>query len=164
METEKLLKVPDLPEDEQRIEIAKLLSPKPWPHKWGYSHAACAVGKSNIAIGDCWCCDKCGREEILNREATKDKFIPGVLDNQAGKPCSIPDEFDGSLADLAFRLRDEVCKDSLSCDNYHNALRIVYQSFRKSQEGTVRQNMVTYTLWLESLITPIERIIAALIA
>ena len=69
-----------------------------------------------------------------------------------------------SLADLAFRLRDEVCKDSLGCDNCRKALHIVWQVFRKSQEGTIRQNMVYYELWLESFITAEERVVAALIA
>ena len=68
------------------------------------------------------------------------------------------------FADLAFRLRDEVCKDSLGCDNYRKALHLVYQSFCKSQRGTIRQNLIPYELWLESFIVAIERIIAALIA
>ena len=69
-----------------------------------------------------------------------------------------------ALADLAFRMRDEICKDSLTCDNYQKALRIIYRSFCKSQEGTSKQNMIPYTLWLESFIVPMERIIAALLA
>jgi len=69
-----------------------------------------------------------------------------------------------SLADLAFRKRNEVCKDTLACVNYHKALYIVYRSFCKAQEGTINQNMVYYELWLESFITAIERVVAALIA
>lgn len=69
-----------------------------------------------------------------------------------------------ALSDLAFRLRNEVCKDSLSCDNYRKSLHLVYRDFRKSQRGTIRQNLIPYELWLESFVTSIERITAALIA
>lgn len=68
-----------------------------------------------------------------------------------------------ALADLAFRLRDEVCKDFL-CENYVKALYVVYRRFCKSQEGTLRQNMVPYDHWLVCFVTAIDRIVAARIA
>lgn len=68
-----------------------------------------------------------------------------------------------SLPDLAFRLRDEVCKNSIGCDNYHKALYYVYRAFCKSQKGTVQQNLDYYRLWLEGLIEPTEMIVATLI-
>lgn len=66
------------------------------------------------------------------------------------------------LADLAFRLSP--AKNIQERCAYHRALRSVYQSFRKKQEGTALQNMVSYETWLESFITPIEKVVAALIA
>ncbi len=62
-----------------------------------------------------------------------------------------------SMSTAAFRLRDEVCVDHLGCDAYHRALKKVFYYRRR---GTP----LNYEAWLENLIEPIDRIIAALIA
>ena len=67
-----------------------------------------------------------------------------------------------SLPDLAFRLRDEVCKESYGIDNYRNALIEVYSEWDKKQ-NLHAQTVVTFMAWLVAFIEPIDRIIAALI-
>lgn len=68
---------------------------------------------------------------------------------------------EGSLADLAFRLRDEV-----DFNLYVEACQEVYRHWLK--HGTIldrqENTLITYTCWLVVYITPIDRIIAALIA
>lgn len=61
-----------------------------------------------------------------------------------------------SLADLAFRLRDEACK--ISCEKYHESLESVY-----NYHGIQKQCQSFYG-WLMYRIEPIDWIIAALIA
>ena len=95
-----LLKVLDMSEDEQRVEIAKYLSIKPFKHDWGFSNAV--GGSDNIATGEAWVCRKCGHEEIYKR-IKSGQYIPAVLDKQSPE-CGLPDPIHEHLADLAFRL------------------------------------------------------------
>lgn len=60
------------------------------------------------------------------------------------------------LADLAFRLRDEVCK--VSCENYYAGLEAVYNYKIKDKQCCSLYAFQTYQ------IKPIDMIIAALIA
>lgn len=94
---QKLLAVLDLPEEEQRNEVTKLISPaKAWKHSyhlWEGAHGDCPL----------WECDKCERK-ILREKL---KAMPWDAPVRSGK-CNIPDSLNISLADLAFRLRDEV--------------------------------------------------------
>ena len=66
-----------------------------------------------------------------------------------------------NLADLAFRLRDEV-----DFNIYLEELEVVYHLWQK--RGTIDEqmenNLITFTCWLAVYITPIDRIIAALLA
>ena len=66
-----------------------------------------------------------------------------------------------SLADLAFRLRDEV-----DFNLYLEALEVVYHLWQKrgTVETQMENNLITFTCWLAVYIAPIDRIIAALIA
>ena len=68
---------------------------------------------------------------------------------------------DINLADLAFRLRDEV-----DFNIYLEELEVVYHLWQK--RGTIDEqmenNLITFTCWLAIYITPIDRIIAALLA
>ena len=63
------------------------------------------------------------------------------------------------LADLAFRLRDEV-----DFNIYLEELEVIYHLWQK--RGTIDEqmenNLITFTCWLAVYITPIDRIIAAL--
>ena len=68
---------------------------------------------------------------------------------------------DWSFADLAFRWRDEV-----DFNIYLEELEVIYHLWQK--RGTIDEqmenNLITFTCWLAIYITPIDRIIAALIA
>lgn len=66
------------------------------------------------------------------------------------------DMLDATLADLAFRRRDEVCK--VSCENYYNALEAVYNYKIKDKQCCSLYAFQTYQ------IKPIDMIIAAMIA
>jgi len=68
-----------------------------------------------------------------------------------------------SLADLAFRLRDEVCSDPNGIDKYKQALHLIYRTWLDKQSDKARL-IVTFTIWLIAFADPIDEIIAALIA
>ncbi len=63
-----------------------------------------------------------------------------------------------SLADLAFRLRDEVCKTESGCERYYAALEDIYKH-RK-----IQKQCQSFNAWMTYRIAPIDMIIAALIA
>ncbi len=66
-----------------------------------------------------------------------------------------------ALADLAFRLRDEVCNPKTytkCCENYHEALEEVYNYRIKDKQ------CCSLYAWQAYQIRPIDMIIAALIA
>ena len=73
--------------------------------------------------------------------------------------ANYPDNKRMALADLAFRLRDEV-----DFNIYLEELEVVYHLWQK--RGTIDEqmenNLITFTCWLAVYITPIDRIIAAL--
>jgi len=68
-----------------------------------------------------------------------------------------------SLADLAFRLRDEVCSDPNGIDKYKQALHLIYRTWLDKQSDKARL-IVTFNIWLIAFADPIDEIIAALIA
>ena len=59
------------------------------------------------------------------------------------------------LADLAFRLRDEVCVDEEGIEAYCDALKTVYKIKYVSE-------LISYEYWLETMIEAIDWIAAAL--
>jgi len=68
-----------------------------------------------------------------------------------------------SLAELAFRLRGEVCRAGRGIDNYNKALYQVYNIWETKQNKNA-QTIITYTAWLVAFIEPIYMIAAALAA
>lgn len=157
MTEQELLAVLDMSEDEQRIKIAKCLSPKPFKHDWLYENAV--GGLDNIATGEAWACRKCGHEEIYKRTPVPTgQFIPAVLDKQTGD-CGIPDPITESLADLAFRLRDEV-------ENIDDMLSAIYKVQRRLKKNNKESKLIGYAeaVWFAFYAKPIHWIIAALIA
>lgn len=65
-----------------------------------------------------------------------------------------------SLADLAIRLRDEVCKNDRTAYKYYCALKDCF-GYRRESLGL---SSLSFNLWLYKYIKPIDMIIAALIA
>ena len=63
-----------------------------------------------------------------------------------------------SLADLAFRLRDEVLKEHSGCERYHEAIEDIYKYREIRKQGT------SLYAWTAYQLKPIDMIIAALIA
>ncbi len=149
MTNEELLAVLDMSEDEQRAEIAKLLSVEPFKHDWGFSNAV--GGSDNIATGEAWACRKCGHEEIYKRIGSG-QYVPAVLDKQSPE-CGLPDPITESLADLAFRLRDEAMNFNKGA--WYEATKQVWKECHNYKEYR--------NFWVD-LSKPIDIIIAALIA
>lgn len=63
-----------------------------------------------------------------------------------------------SLADLAFRLRDEACKEINGCEKYHNGLEAIYIHRCKKKQCQ------SFYAWLTYQLKPIDMIIATLTA
>ena len=139
-------------EEEQRTEIAKRLSPKPWKHIWRYENAV--GGMDNIATGDVWSCEKCGHEETYSRK-NSGQFIPAVLDKKSPK-CKIPNPIQESLADLAFRLRDEAVRKSA-----YDWTSACVEVFREVCTDWPERN---FDVWWQDNSQPIHWILSALMA
>lgn len=85
-----ILAVLDLPEKEQRRKIAVYLNPPPWKHNF----------VAGFLPEDPERCDKCGKKLETNEDYNAE--------------CPYTYDYDGSLADLAIRLRDEIINTSES--------------------------------------------------
>ena len=88
----------------------------------------------------------------------KEVMVGAVLQCKGGGELPCPSE---SLADLAFRLRDEVCNPKTytkCCENYYDGLEAVYNHRIKDKQCGSFYGFQTYR------IKPIDMIIAALIA
>jgi len=67
-------------------------------------------------------------------------------------------DYDMHLADLAFRLRDEVCKEINGCEKYHNGLEAIYV------HKCIKKQCRSFYAWLTYQLEKIDMVIAALIA
>lgn len=157
-----LLKVLDLSEEEQILAVVKIVQPKPW------LCSPCVTGhamNSRVVIPYLKC-EKCEREIKVEEVNVERSWHVGFEKYTTKKECSIPDELDISLADLAFRLRDEV-----SCMQYWwDGVLQVYQKC-KADFIAVHIKLVPEVAelgaaqqWYANAAQPIHFIIASLIA
>jgi hypothetical protein len=83
------------------LPVWEQVRPKPWKHEW----------HKDSPVKDVWNCHKCKAEEFVGGwrrgiDGAEDNHV--IIDYLKGLPCLIPDTFTGSLAELAFELRDKV--------------------------------------------------------
>lgn len=132
-ELNKLLFVLDMSEDEQYAKLAYYVQPKPWKH--------ISSGSFTLSSCDPEYCRKC-------------KKPLRTFEDDASE-CPIPNGLSESLADLAFRLRDEAVAKNHA--DFHEG---IYDVMVKV-EGN--DNWAT-AFWGECLAKPIHWVIASLIA
>lgn len=140
---QELLAILDLPEDGQYTELAKRIQPKPWGH----------INSGSFTPNSCdrEYCRKC-RLLLDTREDIESE-------------CPVPDGFPESLAELAFKLRDEV---SHNWPLLSRALDIVWGRWcrttwsERRNHGESKQHIRQRKFYL-SRSKPVHWILAALI-
>lgn len=97
----------DMPEEEQYEKLAYYIQPKPWEHI-----LTSEFHKDKTLVEHL--CRKCNRRWPSKREqpyilngSSNMAYLAEENEIHSVKDCPIPDGLDESLADLAFRLRDE---------------------------------------------------------
>jgi len=156
-----LLKILDMSKDEQRKAIARLTG-QLTGHKFkSICKRSPMRGETpELWILSCEWCFKTWEHPTLTQIPEQDPKFRQEINTR--EPCQ-EIRHEGSLADLAFRLRDEVCSDPNGIDKYKRALHLIYRRWLDKQNGKARL-IVTFTIWLIAFADPINEIIAALIA
>jgi hypothetical protein len=121
-----------LPMDQFKMEVSRVITPKPWPHDY------------NLIKG---CCPRCNVPISNGAE-----WLPA--ENQ---PCTVPPKLTGSLADIAFDLRDKAgpCGDML------HAMQDICKLKTCKFHDVMYWSM---PMWFAFIATPQEQIACALVA
>jgi len=146
---EDILEILDLADEvEQRRRIAILMNAPPWRHNF----------VAGFFPEDSQKCDKCGKKLRI-----KEDYDEG---------CPYTHSYSGSLADLAFKLRNEVKEDTalFKETSFHRALLMVSECLRCKEESRKFDSEIeitfreVYWVWWAICAQPIHWIVASLIA
>ena len=138
MAEQELLKVLDLPKEGQAEKLPYYVQPKPWEH--------ISSGSFTPSSCDPEYCEKC-RKKLMTWQDEESE-------------CPVPDGISESLADLAFRLRNEVDIDLF----WVGMIQVMNKAATKEQVYAGRGFVETNADWWWKYARPIHWIIAALIA
>lgn len=155
---QELLAVLDMPsEEEQRDKLAYYVQPKPWTHIVRTQLSGWVV------------CTKCHKKikampgSFTERQLLKYGRYAGSSEewfyHLHTDNCSVPDPITESLADLAFRLRDEAVEIDSGVLFGRGLTKVCWKLFGENKYG-----LNEFLSWSATVAYPIHWIIAALIA